>query len=45
MEELVPCEPRALIVRPRFCVIDSLEKVTSMKAPYNTQSGTVAGSC
>ena len=45
MEKLVPCEARSLIVGSCFCVIDSLEEITGMKAPYDTQSGTVACSC
>ena len=42
MEELVSCEPGSLIVGPCFCVIDSLEEVTSMKASDDTQSSTIA---
>ena len=45
MEELVSCEPRSLIVGPCFCIIDSLEEITSMKASDDTQSSTVACSC
>ena len=45
MEELVPCEARSLVVRSCLRVIDSLEEITSMKASYDTQSGTVACSC
>ena len=45
MKQLVSCEPRSLVVGSCFCVIDSFEAITSMKAPYDTQSGTVACSC
>lgn len=45
MKKLVPCEPGSLVVGSRFRVIDSVEDITSMKAPYYTQSGTVACSC
>ena len=45
MEELVSCEPRSLIVGPCFCIVDSLEEITSMKASDDTQSGTVASGC
>ena len=45
MEELVSCEPRSLIVGSCFCIIDSLEEITSMKASDDTQSSTVACSC
>lgn len=45
MEKLVPCEARSLIVGSCFCVVDSLEEITSMKTSYDTQSGTVACSC
>lgn len=45
MKKLVTCEARSLVVRSRFCVIDSLEETTSMKTSYDTQSGTVACSC
>ena len=45
MKELVPCQARSLVVGSRFGVIDSLEIFTSVKASYDTQSGTVACSC
>lgn len=45
MEKLVACEARSLIVGSCFCVIDSPEEFTGMKASYDTQSGTVACSC
>ncbi len=45
MEKLVTCEARSLVVGSCFCVIDSLEEITCMKASDDTQSGTVACSC
>ena len=42
MKKLVPCEARPLVVGSCFCVIDTLKEITSMKASYNAQSGTVA---
>ena len=45
MKELVACQARSLVVGSCFRVIDSLEEITSMKASYDTQSGTVACSC
>lgn len=42
MKKLVPGEARSLVVGSCFCVIDSLEKITSVKASNNTQSGTIA---
>ena len=45
MEELVSCEPRSLIIGPCFCIIDSLEEITSMKASDDTQSSTIASGC
>lgn len=36
MKKLVPCKARSLIVGSCFCVIDSLEEITSMKVSYNT---------
>lgn len=45
MKEFVPREARSLVVGPCFCVIDSFEEITSVKASYNTQGGTVACSC
>ena len=45
MKELVPCQARSLVVGSRFRVIDPFEIFTSVKASYDTQSGTVACSC
>ena len=45
MKELVAREPGPLVIGSRFGVIDSLEEITSMEAPYDTESGTVAGRC
>lgn len=36
MEKLVSCEPRSLVVGSCFCVIDSLEEITSMETSYDT---------